>query len=675
MSKIFNFDGTLKENGKQVITDVVATAEKVSSSTSPSATATNADGKTTIHFKIPQGNTGPTGPTGPTGAVGPTGTTGKTGNTGPTGPTGATGATGPTGATGTAAGFGTPTATVDANVGTPSVTVTASGANTSKVFNFAFKNLKGNTGNTGPTGPTGPTGNTGPTGPTGKTGSTGPTGPTGATGASSEWFTGTKITGTSTTATAFSSSGISAATVGDMYLNTSTLNVYRCTVAGNASAAKWVYACNIKGATGGTGATGPTGPTGNPGNTGPTGPTGPGGGTGPTGPTGAPGASSEWFTGTGITGTSTTATVFSGSGVSSATVGDMYLNTSNMNVYRCSTAGAASAAKWAYVCNIKGATGGTGPTGPTGPTGAPGASSEWFTGTGITGTATSATTFSGSGVASATVGDMYLNTSTYNVYRCSTAGNASTAKWIYVCNIKGATGPTGPTGNPGNPGLQGPTGARGSKWFTSSSGPTGSDTNVTWGVSGSAAGDMLLVTTPNQSWTGDVYMASASNKWDFVGNVRGAKGATGPAGPTGSVTSVSITGTGNAITSVTGTSSLIFTKGSTFLTSVSSHASTATTYGVATPTKYGHAMASSTTPKANGTASVGKETAKFARGDHVHPVQTCSESYTCYTLCADYICNNDESTITFTGDVLFEGTVSGLPVNMRLDGDSLYITI
>lgn len=75
------------------------------------------------------------------------------------------------------------------------------------------------------------------------------------------------------------------------------------------------------------------------------------------GATGATGASSEWYTGTGITGTSTTATVFSGSGVSAATVGDMYLNTSTYNVYRCSTAGAASAAKWVYVCNIKGAAG------------------------------------------------------------------------------------------------------------------------------------------------------------------------------------------------------------------------------------------------------------------------------------------------------------------------------
>lgn len=46
-------------------------------------------------------------------------------------------------AVGTSAGFGTPTATIDSGVGTPSVTVTASGSNTAKVFNFAFRNLKG----------------------------------------------------------------------------------------------------------------------------------------------------------------------------------------------------------------------------------------------------------------------------------------------------------------------------------------------------------------------------------------------------------------------------------------------------------------------------------------------------------------------------------------------------
>jgi len=65
---------------------------------------------------------------------------------------GVDGSPGAQGATGTAAGFGTPTATVDANVGTPSVTVTSSGTNTAKVFNFAFKNLKGQPGTNGTNG-------------------------------------------------------------------------------------------------------------------------------------------------------------------------------------------------------------------------------------------------------------------------------------------------------------------------------------------------------------------------------------------------------------------------------------------------------------------------------------------------------------------------------------------
>lgn len=155
------------------------------------------------------GPVGPQGPKGETGAQGPQGIQGKMGPQGPTGPTavaninakgtyndsttyvrndlvnyngnayvcivasstgmlptnttnwqlfvsqgakgdkGDIGATGPQGPTGAAAGFGTPTASIDANVGTPAVTVTASGANTAKIFNFAFKNLKGVKGDKG----------------------------------------------------------------------------------------------------------------------------------------------------------------------------------------------------------------------------------------------------------------------------------------------------------------------------------------------------------------------------------------------------------------------------------------------------------------------------------------------------------------------------------------------
>ena len=83
---------------------------------------------------------------------------------------GVNGAPGGKGDTGAAAGFGTPTATIDANVGTPSVTVTASGANTAKVFNFAFKNLKGHPGATGSAGDKGDKGDKGDTGATGPQG-------------------------------------------------------------------------------------------------------------------------------------------------------------------------------------------------------------------------------------------------------------------------------------------------------------------------------------------------------------------------------------------------------------------------------------------------------------------------------------------------------------------------
>lgn len=75
---------------------------------------------------------------------------------------------GPQGPAGASAGFGTPTATVDANTGTPSVEVTTSGPDTAKVFNFAFKNLKGAKGDKGDKGDQGSAGQTGAAGTDGK---------------------------------------------------------------------------------------------------------------------------------------------------------------------------------------------------------------------------------------------------------------------------------------------------------------------------------------------------------------------------------------------------------------------------------------------------------------------------------------------------------------------------
>lgn len=74
---------------------------------------------------------------------------------------------------------------------------------------------------------------------------------------------------------------------------------------------------------------------------------------------------SQWYTGTAISGTSTTTGAYSYSACPLVKVGDCYLNTSYGYVYQCTTAGSGTSAKWTYQGCIKGAQGATGEASPT----------------------------------------------------------------------------------------------------------------------------------------------------------------------------------------------------------------------------------------------------------------------------------------------------------------------
>ena len=280
-----------------------------------------------------RGATGATGAVGKTGAVGPTGATGPKGATGPQGPTGANGNPGSAGqrgglwnySSGGLSGTGSslswtrpdykPSILGDWTLNTSNGNVyqcTVAGDTSTARWTYRgnIKGVKGDagaqgatgdrgatgatgavgkTGAVGPTGPTGPRGLQGPTGAKGDTGDRGATGPQGSPGSAGTpgsngtrggiWYYNTSNSSGNLVHKSgtgkWTNSGITAAIVGDMAINTATSNIYKCTTGGSASVAVWTYTGNIKGATGAKGDAGAKGATGDRGATGPVGATGP----------------------------------------------------------------------------------------------------------------------------------------------------------------------------------------------------------------------------------------------------------------------------------------------------------------------------------------------------------------------------------------------------------------
>ena len=313
---------------------------------------------------------------------------------------------------------------------------------------------------------------------------------------------------------------------GDLYLNTTTGDVYE-KASGN-----WSVTGNIKGAAGTAGAAGSKWFS-NPG--------APSAGTGvdtdfylnTTNGDVYQKTSGAWLLVTNLKGAAGTAGSkwYNAAGAPSAgtgVTGDYYLNSTNGDVYEKQSGG------WTAIGNIRGpqgtaGSGGSGGTGsvwydgaavPSSTTGIDGdyylrsttgdvyrktAGTWWLTGNikGAAGTAGSRW-YSNPGAPSAGTGvdtDFYLNTTNGDIYQ-KTSG-----AWLLVTNIKGAQGNTGTAG------------AAGSRFYSGSGAPSaGTGTNI----------DLYLNTA-----TGDVY-EKTSGSWAVSGNIKGAQGNTGTAGAAGS---------------------------------------------------------------------------------------------------------------------------------------------
>lgn len=413
-------------------------------------------------------------------------------------------------------------------VGTPSVTASTSGTTTT----FTFDYLKGATGQRG-----------------------------------SKWYTGTAVTGTTSPGTIFSSTGITDALANDYYLNTNTGYVYRCTLGGNANTAKWEYVGSIKGVSGANGTDGTDGVDGIDGasvgqlqsvtsssSTTTTIPNTSNGGTtyyrikdtngnwlpgyiavknGTKGDNGDDGVScTHSWNGTTLSITSasgtTSANLKGADGDDGKSVGSIVCTTSTTSTTTSTVNTSAGASNYYRIKDTDGnwLTGGivikNGTNGSDGNDGQRG--SIWYTGTSITGTTSVGTIFSNSGITDAQINDLYLNTTTGNVYKCTVGGSASSAKWGYRSNIIGPSGTDGTDGTDGNDGYN---------VLISSASPTGTGTSVSItkttisNYSNAKSGDIVICAN------GNVYqlttVGSSLSTWyaSYKFNIKGPQGPQG----------------------------------------------------------------------------------------------------------------------------------------------------
>ncbi len=155
---------------------------------------------------------------------------------------------------------------------------------------------------------------------------------------------------------------------------------------------------------------------------------------------------------------------------------------------------------------IQGERGDVGPAGPQGPKGEKGddgSANSWRFGN---------TSPDEASIESALVGDLYLNTSNYDIweYKSTESGN----KWEKLGNIKG------PKGEDGSAGSQGVPGENGSTWYVGTGDPSVDEGNV---------GDYYLKVT-----TGDVYKKKTATDWgspEF--SIKGLQGDAGKDGKDG----------------------------------------------------------------------------------------------------------------------------------------------